>query len=154
MSRVGPACAGTYNRGMGKSLKETHANVAPASGAETLEFAVAAARIAAENKAENVCVLDLRGLSNLADYFVIGTGTSGRQMHAVLDHIMEHARTAGRRHLNVADASDASWLLADYVDVVVHLFDEEHRGYYDLDGLWGDAPRVEWDAGSESGAAV
>lgn len=108
-------------------------------------FAVAAARIAHENKSENVSVLDLRGLSTLADFFVIGTGTSGRQMHAVLDHILEHARTVGRRHFNISDTTDASWLLADYVDVVVHLFDEQHRNYYDLDGLWGDAPRVEWE---------
>jgi ribosome-associated protein len=139
---------------MGKSLSETHEIVSGAPGAEAQEFAVAAARIAVENKTDNVCVLDLRGLSNLADYFVIGTGTSSRQMHAVLEYILEHARAAGRRPYNVADTTDASWLLADYVDVVIHLFDEEHRGYYDLDGLWGDAPRVEWDEGAEAGAEV
>jgi ribosome-associated protein len=105
-------------------------------------FAIAVARLAEQNKIENVVVLDLRGLSNLADYFVIGTGTSSRQMHAVLDYVAEYAATCDRAAFNVADASDASWLLADYVDVVLHLFDEEHREYYDLDGLWGDAPRV------------
>ena len=109
-------------------------------------FALVAARIAAENKAENVVVLDLRGLSTLADYFVIGTGTSGRQMHAVVDRVLEHARTVGRKHFHISDSSDATWLLADYVDVVIHLFDEEHRNYYDLDGLWGDAPLVDWQA--------
>ena len=117
-------------------------------------FSIAAARIAVENKSENVCVLDLRGLSNLADFFVIGTGTSSRQMHAVLDHILEYARTVGRRHFNISDSTDATWLLADYVDVVVHLFDEEHRSYYDLDGLWGDAPRVAWEPAGEDGAAA
>jgi ribosome-associated protein len=111
------------------------------------DFALAAARIASENKIEAVTILDLRGLSTLADYFVIGTGTSTRQMHAVLDELAKHAATMGRRAFNVADVSDASWLLADYVDVVLHLFDEEHRSYYDLDGLWGDAPRVSWEAG-------
>lgn len=107
------------------------------------DFAVAAARIAADNKTEDVCVLDLRGLSNVADFFVIGTGTSDRQMHAVLDSIAEHARTLDRRPYSVADSA-AAWLLADYVDVVIHLFDDEHRAYYDLDGLWGDAPRIDW----------
>jgi ribosome-associated protein len=107
-------------------------------------FAIAAARIAREHKTENINVLDLRGISTLADYFVIGTGTSSRQMHAVLDYVMAHARTVGRRHFNIGDSSDATWLLADYVDVVIHLFDEERRNYYDLDGLWGDAPQVDW----------
>ncbi len=120
------------------------ANAADVSSEDARAFAVMTARIAAEQKTENICVLDLRGLSNLADYFVIGTGTSGRQMHAVLDHVREHAATVGRRHFNIGDSRDASWLLADYVDVVVHLFDAEHREYYDLDGLWGDAPRVDW----------
>jgi ribosome-associated protein len=154
MSRVGPRCAGPYNHGMGMSLSETHGIASAEPGAGAREFAVAAARIAVENKTENVCVLDLRGLSNLADYFVIGTGTSSRQMHAVLEYILAHARAADRRPYNVADTTDASWLLADYVDVVIHLFDEEHRSYYDLDGLWGDAPRVELGAGAEPGAEV
>lgn len=114
----------------------------PSEDART--FAIAVARIAADNKAENVCVLDLRGLSNLADFFVIATGTSSRQMHAILDYITEHAEQVGRRLFGISDSADATWLLADYVDVVIHLFDEEHRAYYDLDGLWGDAPRVAW----------
>ncbi len=114
------------------------------AAAEALAFAREVARIAAEHKTEDVVVLDLRGISSLADYFVLGTGTSERQMHAVLDRIRRHARTVKRRPLNVADTPSASWLLADYVDVIVHLFDAEHRSYYDLDGLWGDAPRVEW----------
>ncbi len=112
-------------------------------------FALEAARIASEYRTLDVVVLDLRGLSSLADYFVIGTGTSDRQMHAVLDRLQEHARTLGRRPLNVANSRSASWILADYVDVVIHLFDAEHRAYYDLDGLWGDAPRVDWSASPE-----
>ncbi len=117
----------------------------PADAEQARAFAIAAARIAADNKAEEVVVLDLCGLSALADYFVIGTGTSERQMSAVLDLIADHAREVGRRAFNVADSSHGAWLLADYVDVVVHLFDEEHRGYYDLEGLWGDAPEIHWE---------
>jgi len=113
---------------------------------EAREFAIGVARIADEQKTEGVAVLDLRGLSNLADYFVIGTGTSGRQMHATLDRIDEHATQLGRVAFSREASGGTSWLLADYVDVVVHLFDEEHRAYYDLDGLWGDAPRVTWQS--------
>jgi len=116
----------------------------PDDGDDGRRFAAAIALIAAELRAEDVAVLDLRGLTNVADYFVIGTGTSDRQMHAVLERIEEYARTVGRAPFHVAGARQSTWILADYVDVIVHLFDPEHRRYYDLDGLWGDAPRVEW----------
>lgn len=119
---------------------------------EGLRFALELARIASEYRTLDVVVLDLRGLSSLADYFVIGTGTSDRQMHAVLDRLEEHARSLGRRPLNIANSRSASWILADYVDVVIHLFDAEHRAYYDLDGLWGDAPRVDWSGQSQPDA--
>jgi ribosome-associated protein len=114
------------------------------AGDDALEFARAVARIAADNKAEDVAVLDLRGLSGLTDFFVIGTGTSDRQMSAVLDRVAEHARSVDRRMFNVANTRESTWVLADYVDVVVHLFDAQHRQYYDLDGLWGDATRIDW----------
>lgn len=121
---------------------------------DPLEFAIAVARVAAAHRAEDVVLLDLRGLSSLADSFVIGTGTSDRQMRAVLERIEEYARSVGRRPFRVAGTRDATWILADFVDVVVHLFDAEHREYYDLEGLWGDAPRVIWqDAQEGSGAA-
>ncbi|MCH7871326.1 MAG: ribosome silencing factor [Planctomycetes bacterium] len=107
-------------------------------------FAIEVARIIADSRSENVCVLDLRGLSSLTDFFVIGTGTSDRQMHAVLDLIKKYAKSIERRPYNIADSSSASWILADYIDVIIHLFDAEHRDFYDLDNLWGDAARVEW----------
>ncbi|RMF74368.1 MAG: ribosome silencing factor, partial [Planctomycetota bacterium] len=107
-------------------------------------FAIETARIAAANRCEDVAVLDLRGLSPLADFFVLGTGSSARQMHATLDRLREYARTVDRAAFRIADTSDAVWILADYVDVVVHLFDAAHREYYDLDGLWDEAPRIDW----------
>lgn len=116
----------------------------PAANDEGLAFAIAAARLAADNKAENVRVLDVRGLSSLTDFFVLGTGTSNRQMHAVMAAVREYARGLGRKAFGFEDATTAAWLLADFVDVVIHLFDEQHREYYDLDGLWGDAPEVAW----------
>jgi len=129
---------------MADSNKRQHAATPAQTADDALEFACDVARIAAANRIDDVAVLDLRGLSGLTDFFVIGTGTSDRQMSAVLDHIAAHAHSVQRRLFSVTDAREARWVLADYVDVVVHLFDAHHREYYDLDGLWGDAPRVEW----------
>ncbi|MBN2446620.1 MAG: ribosome silencing factor [Phycisphaerae bacterium] len=123
---------------------EASKRVSPSSGEDAREFAVAAARIAHENKAEDIEILDLRELSAIADFFVIGTGTSSRQMSAVADHIKDHARALDRRPFRATDPREGKWVLADYVDVVIHLFDADHREFYDLASLWGDAPRVEW----------
>ena len=114
---------------------------------EARQFAISVARIAAENKTEEVAVLDLRGLSGMTDFFVIGTGTSDRQMGAVLDHVEDYAATVERHPFNIRSRRTSTWILADYFDVVLHLFDAAHREYYDLDGLWGDAPQIDWQAG-------
>lgn len=121
-----------------------------AGGDEPLEFARSAARIATEQRTLDVEILDLRGVSTFADFFVIGTGTSDRQMHAVMDFVREHAARVGRKPFKVSDSRSAHWMLADYVDVVIHLFDEQHRDYYDLAGLWGDAPRIQWKGEGEA----
>ncbi len=123
---------------------------AQSKAADARAFAIQIARIATDNKTENVEVLDLRGLSAIADFFVIGTGTSDRQMDAVADLTKAHARTQNRSPFKTAGTREGKWVLADYVDVVVHLFDEAHREFYDLAGLWGDAPRVDWMAESTS----
>lgn len=117
-------------------------------------FAVAVARLARDAQTSDVSVLDLRGVSTLADYFVIGTSRSDRQGRAVLDAIADHAKSLGRTPLSPPSNMSGAWMLADYVDVVVHLFDDEHRAYYDLDGLWGDAPRVALDAADAGADAV
>ena len=109
------------------------------------EFARMAARIADDNKAENIVVLDLRGLTSIADFFVIATGASDRQLRAIADTIQAEARTFGQKAYGVSGYENGTWVLVDFVDVVVHLFDPEHRTYYDLELLWGDAPRIEWE---------
>lgn len=136
------------------SIEPNHQNPEDAASAsdEALAFAVAVARIASDLKTEDVAVLDVRGLCSFADYFVIGTGTSERQMHAVMDHVHDYAGTVNRRPFRIADSRAASWVLADYADVIIHLFDAQHREYYDLDGFWGDAPQVDWVAASEAPA--
>ena len=116
----------------------------PVSAIEGPEFAKAVAQIADDNRTENLIILDLRGLSSVADFFVIGTGTSDRQMRAVADQIDEYAKQIGQSRYGRSGYEAATWILLDYVDVVIHLFDAERRQYYDLELLWGDAPRIEW----------
>jgi len=108
------------------------------------EFAVEVARIAKRDNCEDIVVLDLRGVSPITDYFVIATGTSDRQMRSVADDIADHGRKIGQKLWKMAGQDTAEWIVMDFVDVVVHLFDEEHRRYYDLELLWGEAPKVRW----------
>ena len=110
------------------------------------ELAVAAARLAKHDNCQKIVVLDLRGVSPITDYFVIATGTSDRQMRSVADDIANHGRTIGQKLWKMAGQDTAEWIVMDFVDVVVHLFDEEHRRYYDLELMWGEAPKVRWQA--------
>ena len=108
------------------------------------QLAVQAARIAHDRHCEDVVVLDLRGISPITDYFAIFTGTSDRQMAAVADEIADTAAKVGHKAFHVAGLESGGWVLLDFFDVVVHIFDDEHRRYYDLELIWGDAPRVRW----------
>lgn len=108
------------------------------------QFAVEAARLMADEKCEDVVVLDLRGISPVCDFFVIGTGTSDRQMRAVADHVEQLGKSQDDPPYGVNGMEEGVWIIVDFVDVVVHLFDAEHRIYYDLESLWGDGPSVEW----------
>ena len=116
----------------------------PSPNVDGLRFACEAARIAEDNRSEDVVVLDLRGICAIADFFIIATGTSDRQLRAVADQIEKYGKTVGQRPFGVSGYDNATWVLLDYVDVVIHLFDGERRTYYDLELLWGDAPRVDW----------
>jgi ribosome-associated protein len=110
--------------------------------AEARSFALAAAKVADERHCSDVTVLDLRGKSPATDYFVIATGTSGRQMRTVADEISQEAK---KQHLGLfgrAGYEQGRWILLDFVDVVIHIFDEQYRNYYDLELLWGDADRL------------
>ena len=119
-------------------------------------LAVEAARIAHDRHGADIRVLDLRGISPVTDLFVVFTGTSDRQMRAVADEIVDVAAKGGQRLYKAAGMDSGQWILLDFVDVVVHIFDDEHRRYYDLELIWGDAPRVRWQrpkaATAKSGA--
>jgi ribosome-associated protein len=107
------------------------------------ETALLAAEAADDKKASNILILDLRGLTYIADYFMICSGNNPAQVGAVSDWIEESlARTGERVSHHIEGQTEASWVLMDYGDMVVHIFDEEARVYYNLEKLWGDAPRV------------
>lgn len=107
------------------------------------EFALDAARVAMDRHCKDVVVIDLKGKSPATDYFVIATGTSSTQMRSVSDEISTLARILGISRFGRAGYEYGKWILLDFVDVVIHLFDEESRQYYDLELLWGDAKRLE-----------
>lgn len=109
------------------------------------EFALAAGRIAADRNCFDIVMLDLSHKSPATDFFVIATGTSSRQMRTVADEICQTARDVNFERFGRAGYDQGKWILLDYVDVVIHLFDSEYRDFYDLELLWGDAKRVPLD---------
>ena len=94
-------------------------------------------------KAIGVVVLDVHDLTSLADYFIICSGKSNRQVSAIADHVQRELKIAGIRPLSVEGAREGHWVLLGYGYVVIHVFYEPVRHFYDLEGWWADAPRVE-----------
>jgi ribosome-associated protein len=104
------------------------------------------ARLAEDKKADQIVILDLRGLMYVTDFFLIASGANARQLQAIRIAILEEMAQRGARPIGVEGAGQDRWVLMDYGDFVVHLFDPEWRKLYDLELLWGDAPRIEWQA--------
>jgi ribosome-associated protein len=120
--------------------------------AESREVAVTAARAAAAKQATDVTILDVQGLIVITDYFVIASGQTDRQVKTIVEEVEKAVRDLGEKPVRREGEADSRWVLLDYVDVVVHVFAEEEREYYDLERLWRDAPRIRWN-GSEHAAA-
>jgi ribosome-associated protein len=102
-----------------------------------------AARVAGENRGRDVVILDLRELTRVFDFFVLVSGASRRQLHAIseeIDRVME--QELGDRRMGIEGYEESRWILLDYGDVVIHLFEPETRAYYALEELWGQAKRV------------
>jgi len=104
--------------------------------------AVASAKLAGERRCTDIVVLDLRKVADMTDYFVILTGTSDRQMRSVADEITDLAKQKGLSLFGRAGYEQGRWVLLDFIDVVIHIFDAKSRDYYDLELLWGDAKRL------------
>ena len=98
---------------------------------------------ALDKKAEDMVVLRIGEVSLIADYFVIATGKTKLQLHAIADNVMQKAKAAGYQLLHKEGYDEGLWVLLDYGSVVVHLFQPEARDFYELGRLWGHSPRVE-----------
>ncbi|MGC9221332.1 MAG: ribosome silencing factor [Solirubrobacteraceae bacterium] len=116
------------------------------------QIAQAVAEMAADRKAENIVELDIRGLTSVADYFVICSARSDRQVRAVQEAIQLGMKTAhGMLPTRIDGVAQAQWVLMDYGDVIVHVFTPELRDFYRLEQLWGEAPARVF---SEQGSAL
>jgi ribosome-associated protein len=109
---------------------------------ESRETALLCVRFALEKKAYDLVVLDVRGLTSLADFFVVCTGRSDTQVQAIAQSIDESLCKMGRHPISREGYGTGHWVLVDFADVIVHVFYEPVREYYDLERLWGHAPRL------------
>jgi len=109
---------------------------------EVTRFLEPYVRAALGRKAGDLIVLDVNGVCDVADAFVICSGRSNRQVSAIAEHIERELKTAGIRPLGVEGANEGQWALLDYGEVVIHVFYEPVRQFYDLEGLWSDADRI------------
>ena len=122
----------------------SEAAISRANPQRSLQLALAAAKTAAENRGQNIVVLDMTQHTALFDYFVIATGTSRRQIHAMseeIDHVLED--DMGDRRMHIEGYDESRWIILDYGTVVIHLFDEDTRSFYSLENLWADATPID-----------
>jgi ribosome-associated protein len=126
---------------------EGHGHPEGEAAAEAL--AIDLARLMHDDKCTHVAVLDVRGLSPITNYLVIGSGTSERQMRSVMNHAVDLAGARGVQPHRVTKDAGAHWLIADFIDVVAHIFEPNTRAHYDLEMLWGDARDVAWQRPGE-----
>ena len=106
-------------------------------------LAAAAARVALDNNGQQVMILDVSAQSAEFDFFVLATGTSRRQLHAISEQIDDELeKNLGDRRLGIEGYDESRWIVLDYGSVVIHLFDDETRDYYDLESLWADGKSV------------
>lgn len=106
-------------------------------------LAAAAAQVAIDNNGSNVMVLDVSGQSAEFDFFVLATGTSRRQLHAISEQVDDALeKDLGDRRMGIEGYDESRWIVLDYGSVVIHLFDDETREYYDLESLWADAKPI------------
>ncbi len=117
------------------------------SGAKIAEMG---AEAALDRRANNVVVLNLTGLSSVTDFFVICSGNSDTHVEGIANNIAEKLNENGAKLWHREGGKRASWILLDYIDVIVHIFTEEAREFYGLERLWGDAPRTEYEEEEEA----
>lgn len=112
---------------------------------EPFELAKTAAKLLDEKKAENISVIKIDDISSLADYFVIANGRGSTHVRSLSDELEEKLKQQGVTPARIEGYRSDNWVLMDYESVVVHVFTQEGRDFYDLDRLWADGQRVEWE---------
>ena len=110
-----------------------------------LHRACLAAKVAADNKGRDILVLDMRSCTPLFDFFIISTGTSRRQLHTLAEETDAALRAEGDKRLGIEGYEASKWIVQDYGDIVIHVFDPDTRDYYKLEELWADAAKVDWE---------
>ncbi len=108
------------------------------------DIALYSARIADDKKAEDIVIYDVRGITDVTDYFVLATAQARSQVRAIVESIKKDLKSIGVQKMGQEGHEGGSWVLIDYTDCVVHVFSPELRQYYSLETLWGDAPKVDW----------
>lgn len=117
-------------------------NHKPAS-AESVSIATIAAQAISDKRGEDIAILDLSGLLVVTDVFLIASGTSTRHVKGLVDDVEDALRLNDRKPIRREGKEHGEWVLLDYGDLIVHVFEPETRAYYDLERLWADAPRIE-----------
>jgi ribosome-associated protein len=108
------------------------------------QLALLAAEVCSDKKAKDIVVLDVRKITTISDYFIICSTTNERQARAITDDLRVRMKEIGKREMGVEGVADGRWVLQDFADIVVHVFLESQREFYDIEGLWADAKQVRW----------
>jgi ribosome-associated protein len=113
------------------------------------QLALLAAETCDEKKAKEIVVLDVRKITSISDYFIVCSTTNERQARAIAEEMRMKLKEMGRREMGVEGIDDARWVLQDFGDIVLHIFHESQREFYDIEGLWADAKQVRWKKASK-----
>ena len=122
-----------------------------AFASDSERFACFAARLLADSRCENVTLLDVRGLSQVTDFLIVASGSSERMLRSVAGDLKSLAKQEGESVFRSDGAGSSEWVVIDLVDVVAHVLTPPQRAYYDLESLWGDAKRVDWQSRTTPG---
>lgn len=147
-SQVGMRTRPSKDRTIAKDPKRAAAEAA------AQKFALDAARMLSDDKCTDVIVMDVREKSQLSDFIVIASGTSDRQMRSGAEHLRDLAHEQGHDVFRTNLDEQTTWIVLDCVDVVIHIFEPNQRAFYDLEMLWGDAPRLKWERAGRATAAA
>jgi ribosome-associated protein len=108
------------------------------------QLSLIAAEICDDKKAKDIVILDVRKITTISDYFIICSTSNERQARAIAEELRLKMRELGKTEMGVEGMQDGRWVLQDFADIVLHVFHESQREFYDIEGLWADAKRVRW----------